>query len=581
MYLSIDFRRNPYEKGRTIHPTQPGRRNVARQGRRSHDRPSPFAEQLVARLYLSSDAYSLVTILGKRARQLLAAGFASAYKLSRIAAGHKSERKFSWPLRPFLNTRPDSSFKMLFNSLTFLVFFVVVYALFWATPGRSGRKWLLLVASYVFYAAWSPPYVFVLAFSTSVDWWMARLIGRSENSTRRRGLLVLSLLTNLGLLGYFKYGNFLLDNFASLLSWFGFQYHKPGLGIVLPIGISFYTFASLSYTIDVYRREIKGDTRFTDYALFVSFFPHLVAGPIVRAAYLIPQIVSPRQPTRNQIGWGIALLVLGLFSKTVMADAILAPVVDRFYDAPAKVGAVDSWIAVLSFSGQIYYDFSGYSLCAIGLAMCFGYWFPDNFRYPFGARGFSDFWRRWHISLSSWLRDYLYISLGGNRFGDQRTFAALLSTMLIGGLWHGASWMFVLWGGMHGVLLICERLFRRFTPTNLRASPHLNFPLQLFTFAAITLLWIPFRAAAPDQAAIVAAGLVRTSLPITVDNQDVLACAVMLVTVGWHIAMRNLRLEDVIAKLGPVLQTGVLALCLIGLFLCSGGDQRAFLYFQF
>ena len=487
----------------------------------------------------------------------------------------------SWPLRPLLNTRPGGLFKMLFNSLTFLVFFFVVYVAFWAMPRRSGRKWLLLVASYVFYAAWSPPYVFVLVFSTSVDWWMARLIGRTENSTHRRGLLVLSLLTNLSLLGYFKYGNFLLDNFVLLLSWFGLQYHKPELGIVLPIGISFYTFASLSYTIDVYRREIKGDTRFTDYALFVSFFPHLVAGPIVRAAYLIPQIVSPRQPTKNQTGWGIALLVLGLFSKTVMADAVLAPVVDRFYDAPAKVGAVDSWIAVLSFSGQIYYDFSGYSLCAIGLAMCFGYWFPDNFRYPYGARGFSDFWRRWHISLSTWLRDYLYIPLGGNRFRELRTFAALLLTMLIGGLWHGASWMFVLWGGMHGALLIGERMFRRLAPVNLRASPHLNLPLQLFTFAAVTLLWVPFRASTPDDAAIVAAGLVRTSLPITVDNQDVLAFAVMLVTVGWHIAMRNSRLEDVIAKLGPVLQTGVLALCLIGMFLCSGVDQRAFLYFQF
>lgn len=336
---------------------------------------------------------------------------------------------------------------MLFNSLSFLVFFVTVYAIFWVLPTWPQKKWALLIASYLFYSAWNPPYIVLLLLSTSADWWLARLIDRSENSSKRRMLLIVSLASNLGLLGYFKYGNFLLENFILWCATFGVIYHPPELGIILPIGISFYTFASLSYTIDVYRKEIRSDWRFADYALFVSFFPHLVAGPIVRASYLLPQIEKPQLPKMNQIGWGFALVCFGLFAKVVMADSIFAPMVDVVYTHPENFGLLDTWIAVLSFSGQIYYDFSGYSLCAIGLAMSFGFWFPNNFRYPYGAQSFSDFWRRWHISLSTWLRDYLYIPLGGNRHGELRTYLALFMTMLLGGLWHGASWMFVLWGG--------------------------------------------------------------------------------------------------------------------------------------
>ncbi len=245
--------------------------------------------------------------------------------------------------------------------------------------------------------------------------------------------LVLSLVSNLGLLGYFKYGNFLLENFTTLLATLGVAYVPPAPNIILPVGISFFTFASLSYTIDVYRREIKADACFTDYALFVGFFPHLVAGPIVRAARLLPQLSVPRKPTRDQIGWGFTLLLIGLFAKVVLADTLFAPIVDEFYASPAKFGVSHTWIALLSFSGQIYFDFGGYSLCAIGLAMCFGILFPENFRQPYAAIGFSDFWRRWHISLSTWLRDYLYIPLGGNRFGEFRTYGNLLLTMLIGG----------------------------------------------------------------------------------------------------------------------------------------------------
>ena len=466
---------------------------------------------------------------------------------------------------------------MLFNSLSFVVFFAVVYTLFWVLPTWHKKKWLLLAASYLFYAAWNPPYAVLLLLSTSADWWLARLIGRSENSSKRRMLLIISLASNFGLLGYFKYGNFLLENFVLLCSAFGIIYQPPELGIILPIGISFYTFASLSYTIDVFRKEIRSDCRFADYALFVSFFPHLIAGPIIRASYLLPQIEKPRLPTANQIGWGFTLISFGLFAKVVMADSIFAPIVNIVYAHPDNFGWFDTWIAVLSFSGQIYYDFSGYSLCAIGLAMSFGFVFPNNFRSPYGAQNFSDFWRRWHISLSTWLRDYLYIPLGGNRHGESRTYLALFTTMLIGGLWHGASWMFVLWGGLHGTYLAIERTFRGVTFPKLIPAQVMN----VLLFLVVTLTWIPFRAATPDQTIAILHGLSNTSAPSSLDIPGLIAITAILFTVRWQFVMKNSCIEDAFQKHGQTAQTGIVALSLIGLFLCSGGDSNAFIYFQF
>jgi D-alanyl-lipoteichoic acid acyltransferase DltB (MBOAT superfamily) len=466
---------------------------------------------------------------------------------------------------------------MLFNSLSFLAFFVVVYALFWALPAWPMKKWLLLTASYLFYAAWHPPYAALLILSTSVDWWLARLIGRSEDLSKRRMLLIVSLASNLGLLGYFKYGDFLLGNFVLWCATLGVTYHPPELGIILPIGISFYTFASLSYTIDVYRKEIHSDWRFADYALFVSFFPHLVAGPIVRACYLLPQIEKPQVPKISQIGWGFTLLCFGLFSKVVMADTIFAPMVDGVYEHPERYGLFDTWIAVLSFSGQIYYDFSGYSLCAIGLAMSFGFWFPNNFRHPYGAQTFSDFWRRWHISLSSWLRDYLYIPLGGNRHGEFRTYFALVMTMLIGGLWHGASWMFVLWGGLHGIYLATERAVRGVSIPNFLSAQGKS----VLIFLLVTLTWIPFRASTSDQAIAILRGLFNTTLVDLPYTPGLVAVAAILLTVRWHFLLKEHCIEDVFMKLGQASRVAVITLSLVGLFLCSGNDSNAFIYFQF
>lgn len=471
---------------------------------------------------------------------------------------------------------------MLFNSYTFLVFFLIVFAVVRIAPNWTTQKRILLVASYVFYAAWNPPYVAILFFSSSLDWWLARRIWLAVDPRRRKQFLVTSLVSNLGLLAFFKYTGFLLANLHAALILIGVDYRPPAWDIVLPIGISFYTFASLSYTIDVYRRDIRGDAGFLDYALFVSFFPHLVAGPIVRASVLLPQIEQPRRANPDQVGWGLVLACFGLFSKVVLADAIFAPIVEPVYADPASFGAVDTWAAVLGFSGQIYFDFSGYSLCAIGLALCFGFEFPDNFRYPYAARGFSDFWRRWHITLSSWLRDYLYIPMGGSHGTEFATFRNLMLTMLIGGLWHGASWLFVIWGGLHGVYLATERALRHVGRRRGQESKGPSTGLTLLTFLIVTLTWIPFRSSGLDRAAGVFEGLLRLGTPARLGSAPLLlGFAAIATTVAWHFCLRDRSFAEVFGKLGRIPQMAALAACLIAMFLCSGGDERAFIYFLF
>lgn len=469
---------------------------------------------------------------------------------------------------------------MLFNSLSFALFFTIVLLPYLAMGNWAIRKQWLLLASYLFYAAWNPPYVLILAFSTVLDWWLARRLCRTESPARRKQLLLVSLMANLSLLGFFKYGTFLLQNFQALATQFGFTYAPPAFSIVLPAGISFYTFASLSYTIDVYRREIKADCSLSDYALFVSFFPHLVAGPIVRARLFLPQLAEPRSPSRDQTGWGLILLVLGLFSKVVMADGMLAPVVNEVYRAPEHFGAKDSWLAVFAFSGQIFYDFSGYSLCAIGIALCFGFEFPDNFRYPYAASSFSDFWRRWHISLSTWLRDYLYIPLGGNRGPRWHVQRSLLLTMLIGGLWHGASWLFVLWGGLHGIYLALERMLRKPAPNEPPASPKLLSILGIFVLVSLT--WIPFRATDGGNALAILHGLLASNIDSKLDSfSALLALVAILATLIWQIRMRNSSLEKLFRSNPPLQNIALLASALLLIFLFSGGERHAFIYFQF
>lgn len=474
---------------------------------------------------------------------------------------------------------------MLFNSITFMLFFVVVLGLHSLPLPWKFKKFNLLIASYIFYGAWSPPFVLLLMGTTLLDWLIARWMGQTEAPTRRRWLLLFSLLSNFGILGYFKYGGFLLENFTTAVNAVGIPYAPAAPNIVLPVGISFYTFQTLSYTIDVYRGHLKPARSLLDFALFVTFFPQLVAGPIVRAIDFLPQLDEPKQGNAKQLSWGLSLLVLGLWEKVVVADALLAPIADKAFAEAAHLPAAHAWAGTLAFSGQIFCDFAGYSTCAIGVGLCFGFALQDNFHFPYAALGFSDFWRRWHISLSSWLRDYLYISIGGNRHGELRTYINLMITMLLGGLWHGASWTFVVWGGLHGLYLAVERMLKnRFGGSNwLKALP-VKLLLILLTYVAICFTWVFFRAPDfPTASDMITAMLFWTPGPRWSDiksTEVVMVGAITAAMLSLHILMRDTYVEHV-AQRTPWWLRGALLGGMLAMIVTMAGDDRAFIYFQF
>ena len=446
-----------------------------------------------------------------------------------------------------------------------------------------GQKWLLLIASYVFYAAWDPAFIVLVWLSTFVDWTAAQLITRARTQHRRRLLLVVSVIVNLGVLGYFKYGNFVLQNLVAVLHAVGVDYRPAAFDIVLPIGISFYTFHTLSYTLDVYLGRTKPWPDFLDFALYVTFFPALVAGPILRASQFLPQCLQPKRTTGRQLSWGLALLVLGLFEKCVLADIVLAPAVDDVFKTTGQVGALDAWTGTFAFAGQIFCDFAGYSTCAIGVALCLGFSMPDNFRLPYAAIGFSDFWKRWHISLSSWLRDYLYIPLGGNRKGRVRTYVNLMLTMLLGGLWHGASWTFVVWGGLHGAYLIAERVFERVVgDATWRKALVARLVGAGVTFLCVCIAWVFFRATSFGQAFALLEGMFGVGHgPRALDPSNyplVLLATGALLAVHW--IMRDRPLEQVVERTPWLLRSVAIAAMIIGIIAMQGQD-RAFIYFQF
>jgi alginate O-acetyltransferase complex protein AlgI len=473
---------------------------------------------------------------------------------------------------------------MLFNSLTFVVFFAVVLSAYWTLRGWETRKNLLLVASYIFYGAWNPPFALLLFATTALDYYLGARIEAAPGPRARHGWLVLSIASNLSMLGFFKYGNFLLENTQWLLARVGVAYQPPHLDVFLPIGISFYTFQSLSYTFDVYRRHTPASRSLRDFALTVSFFPQLVAGPIVRAADFLPQIAISPRPERGRFVWGLFLMTLGLFEKTVLADTLLSGPADKIFGHGGPLALPDAWAGVFAFSGQIFFDFAGYSTCAIGAALCFGFHLRDNFRFPYAAVGFSDFWRRWHISLSTFLRDYLYIPLGGNRAGPVRAAINLLVVMLLGGLWHGASWTFVVWGLVHGLYLVLERLLRAiFKNAAWPRHAAVQLLLALGTYAAVCLTWVFFRATDFPSAA----RLLQALFGAFPQGDALLATReflqVGLVTVGLltaHRLLRDTSLEAVVARTPRWLLVAVWALLLGGILL-TPGNGNAFIYFQF
>lgn len=348
---------------------------------------------------------------------------------------------------------------MIFTSVEFLLFFLGVVVVHRLLPGFRSEKAFLLVASYAFYMSWNVLCGGLLFFTSALDYFVGRGLAKVEHPVRRRWLLVASLVANLGVLAYFKYSNFLILNAQGLLSLFGWHPSLTTLNVVLPAGISFFTFQSMSYTIDVYRRQIPPCKSLSDFLLFVSFFTHLIAGPIVRASKLLPQFAERARRTATDIETGIAYFLLGAVKKMVISDQI-SPHVDLIFANPASFDALTLLLGALGYAVQIYCDFSGYSDMAFGCARILGFWLCENFRMPYSAANVTEFWQRWHMALSTWLRDYLYIPLGGNRHGNWLTYRNLMLTMLLGGLWHGASWNFVLWGAWHGLALAVHRLWR-------------------------------------------------------------------------------------------------------------------------
>ena len=477
---------------------------------------------------------------------------------------------------------------MVFNSYTFIAFFIIILFLHSLPLSWKVKKINLLLASYIFYAAWNPPFILLLWLSTVVDFYVGRALYTEENPHKKKLLLVLSLIGNLGMLCFFKYGTFILENFVALCNGCGIDYHPATPNIILPAGISFYTFTTLCYTIDMYKKRSEPVKSMLDFSLFVTFFPHLVAGPIVRPPQLVPQFETPRTATRKQMFDGLLLLTLGLFMKVVLADSLLSSTADNVFDARDILPALDSWIGVLAFSGQIFLDFAGYSTCAIGVALCLGFVLPQNFNYPYAAIGFSDFWKRWHITLSSWLRDYLYIPLGGSRNGKLRTYFALMVTMLLGGLWHGANWTFVAWGGLHGIYLWIEKFFRdrknKISDEDANATGlNFGFLYAFLTFMLVNITWVFFRSETFGKSW----QLLQSMFFIVTDGKPLLTfLAIIKVAVIiplmllFHWFMRNTKVLDVAYKLSWF-WLGIIWSLLLLMLIWAQESGSSFIYFQF
>ena len=469
---------------------------------------------------------------------------------------------------------------MTFNSYTFILFFAVILCMYYSRIPWKAKKTTLIAGSYLFYAAWNPPFVLLLILSTIIDWFAAKLIYTSERKTHKITWMIVSVVVNIGLLAFFKYGNFILENTIQLLNILHIEFQPLKLDIILPVGISFYTFQTLSYTLDVYLKRDKPWNSFLDYALYVTFFPQLVAGPIVRSNQFLYQCKDEKSFDMNSFCWGAVLLTMGIFMKSILADAVFSPLVEKVYNAQATVTTITAWAGTIAFAGQIFYDFSGYSISAIGCSLMLGFSLPDNFRHPYGATGFSDFWRRWHMSLSTWFRDYVYIPMGGNRGAMHRVSRNLLGTMLIAGLWHGASWTFVAWGGLHGAYLTAEHVLKRFTPQNQR----LELPKAILTFLLVCIAWVFFRSGSFSQAfSIIHSMITWQNDPLLTRvyfSDYIIPMTTALGMTTYHYLMRNKTLEDVTEKTPKPILALVLSLIVITI-IATPGEDRAFIYFQF
>lgn len=467
---------------------------------------------------------------------------------------------------------------MLFNSFQFAFFLLLLLIAYQRTaPGRRNR--VLLVASLVFYSMWVPQYLLLLLADLGVNYLLLRGMVRSPRPGK---YLLAACVLSLGVLGYYKYAGFFAAQVNGLLGRFAFA-TLPVPEIFLPLGISFFTFQMMALTIDIYRGELEPVESFREYVLFIMFFPQLIAGPILRGRQFLPQLRRGGVQTAERTHRGVWLVIGGLVKKVILADALLAPYANRVFGSPGFASAPEHLIAIYSFAFQIYFDFSGYTDIARGIGLLLGFELPLNFKEPYLSRNPVEFWRRWHITLSTWLRDYLYIPLGGNRAGRGRTYVNLMLTMLLGGLWHGAGWNFVIWGGLHGLLLAVHRRFRQTTAAIDERVRWRDVPSIILLFHAVCFLWIFFRAATfGDAVAIIQklAGGDYTRVWPVFQMGVVLLCAVL------HCLERPVRLN--LSKILTVFEgvwgaaaEGVLAGAIAGLVVLLGGAGGEFIYFQF
>jgi D-alanyl-lipoteichoic acid acyltransferase DltB (MBOAT superfamily) len=471
---------------------------------------------------------------------------------------------------------------MLFDTPIYFLFLIPVVFLYWRL-GRRTQNAFLLVASYFFYGWWDWRFLILIITSTVVDFFVAKQISISSNPVHRKALLTLSLVLNFSFLGFFKYCNFFLDSFSSLLDVLG-VHNLPHsfLQIILPPGISFYTFQEVAYIVDVYFGRVQAADSLLDYALFIALFPHLIAGPIQRPSHLLPQVQKPRRFDPDKFFDGCLLILSGLFRKCVIADncALLA---NAYFENRTSPDLVGTLIGIYAFAWQIYGDFSGYSDIARGSAQLMGFHFMINFRQPYLATTLQDFWRRWHISLSSWLRDYLYIPLGGSRLGEGRTYVNLMTTMLLGGLWHGANWTFVVWGGIHGGWLAVERLLRS---AKVRIFPEKTTGISLwlqraFIFHIVCFSWIFFRARSFEDAFSVLRNFGKfVWIPEYGTAILFLSCLILLMLLV-DLRMETRDEEYAWARTAEYQRVAVGVTFVVLNLLFAAGQANAFIYFQF
>jgi alginate O-acetyltransferase complex protein AlgI len=465
---------------------------------------------------------------------------------------------------------------MLFTTAKFLGFFLVAFSVYWLLGRHRWRLVWLTAASAFFYACWRWEFLFLILGSTSVDYIVAQWLERVKDPRQRKGLVVLSVTINLSILAYFKYRAFLLEFAVDAAHWMGWSVPAQEIKLFLPLGISFYTFEAISYVVDVYRGKTKPMRNPLDYAVYIMFFPHLVAGPIVRPNEFLPQLARRKRFDWPRFQAGVQLFLLGLFKKSVIADQV-ALTIDPVFKSPADFSSTTLWLAVLGYAVQIYCDFSGYTDMALGLAHTLGFKLPNNFNAPYVASSPADFWRRWHISLSRWLRDYLYIPLGGNRKGPTRTMINLFLTMLLGGLWHGANWTFVVWGAYHGMLLAVQRLIPKSWD-----HPALRPLGMLLTFLLVCVGWVFFRAQTLGEAWTILRGMVvpTSGTELGGDGPLLVVTCVVVTLIGQALGQLG-GSPRLLFRVPATVAGTVMALVLTLALILTPGDGKVFIYFQF